>query len=356
MNNSSHDEILLARWLANELTEEELVQLRQREDYADLSAIVEGMKLLEPPPFSEEESWQKLKAKRKILGVEKEVDKGSGEKAETTNEKKSILAKESAISEISAPPPEPVNSLKPVVETPIRTMGRRQWAYAAAAAVAILLVTWFWLSDNGPSYEIMIATSIGEQKKVILPDGSTVQLNAKSMIGYNDENWADERNVYLAGEGFFRAKKGQVFTVLAEQGKVAVAGTQFNVFAREKELDVKCTEGRVQVFNLTESEKVLVRAGEQVSVINGRMQKRKGIDFTPKWYKGESVFQSAPRNKVFKEIERQFGVVIVAEGLEEELFSGKFVHNDLEKALRMVSVPMNLKYEIEADTVRFWDK
>ena len=144
--------------------------------------------------------------------------------------------------------------------------------------------------------------------------------------------------------------------MLTEQGNVKVIGTQFNVYAREKTLEVKCTEGTVQVFNPKGTEKVLIKKGEQVSVVNGRMQRRAGIDFTPKWFKGESVFRSASRSRVFGEIERQYGVTVIGEGLEEKPFSGKFVNSDLEKALKMVAVPMGLKYEMRNDTVWFSTK
>ncbi|HHM21111.1 MAG TPA: DUF4974 domain-containing protein, partial [Bacteroidetes bacterium] len=124
----------------------------------------------------------------------------------------------------------------------------------------------------------------------------------------------------------------------------------------ERQLEVKCTEGAVQVINPTETEKVLVKAGEQVSVVNGRMQRRRGIDFTPRWFKGETVFRSVPRSRVFKELERQFGVIVVADSLEEKDFTGKFVNDDLQKALKMIRVPMGLEFEVKNDTVRFFVK
>ncbi|MEZ4953181.1 MAG: hypothetical protein R2825_06360 [Saprospiraceae bacterium] len=65
MENTNHDETLLARWLADELTEQELAELQQREDYADMQAIVEGMKGLEMPAFSEQASWEKLQERLK---------------------------------------------------------------------------------------------------------------------------------------------------------------------------------------------------------------------------------------------------------------------------------------------------
>jgi ferric-dicitrate binding protein FerR (iron transport regulator) len=369
MENTNHDETLLARWLADELTEQELAELQQREDYADLQTIVEGMKGLEMPAFSEQACWEKLQERLKA------------EQPKATNEEPpipvisegEILPPEVKTPEMEAPtvkidqpqtPPPATHTslpspvLKPVTETPIRSINRRQWLYAAAAAVAILLVSLFMLKKSDPAsgYDTVVSSDKGEQKSVTLPDGTTVQLNAASLVGYTESDWPDDREVYLQGEAYFKAAKGKTFTVLTDQGKVQVVGTMFNVFAREQQLEVKCTEGIVQVFNPKETEKVLLKAGEQVSVTNGRMQKRAGIDFTPKWFKGESVFKSAPRSRVFREIERQFNVTVVVEDWKGSPFSGKFVNNDLEKALKMVAVPMGLKYEIKNDSVWFSPK
>lgn len=364
MENTNHDETLLARWLADELTEQELAELQQREDFADLQAIVEGMKGLEMPEFSEQASWEKLQER-----LQAEPPKVTEEESHRPEVEALVtLAPEAefpAIKEVQTPSPPPIGNtpppaptLNPVTETPIRSINRRQWLYAAAAAVAILLVSVFMLKKSDPTngYDTVVSSGKGEQKSVTLPDGTTVQLNAASLVGYTESDWPDNREVYLQGEAYFKAAKGKTFTVKTDQGKVQVVGTVFNVFAREQQLEVKCTEGIVQVFNPKETEKVLIKAGEQVSVTNGRMQKRSGIDFSPKWFKGESVFKSAPRSRVFKEIERQYNVTVVVEDWKGSPFSGKFVNNDLEKALKMVAVPMGLTYQIKNDSVWFSPK
>ena len=392
MENSNHDETLLARWLADELTAAELESLQHREDFADLQAIVDGMKGLEMPAFSEQASWEKLqvllkaepnKAAGGSAGGSLPISEGENLISEAVANAAAILSEMpvAVISErekpapvtataverppvqniptvTTTPPPKPLHTTIPAAETPVRTINRRQWLYAAAAAVALLLVALLWLRKSDPSsgYDTSIVTKAGQQTKADLPDGSNVELNALTTLAFTDSDWDGEREVYLKGEAFFRAKKGNTFTVLTEQGNVKVIGTQFNVYAREKTLEVKCTEGTVQVFNPKGTEKVLIKKGEQVSVVNGRMQRRAGIDFTPKWFKGESVFRSASRSRVFGEIERQYGVTVIGEGLEEKPFSGKFVNSDLEKALKMVAVPMGLKYEMRNDTVWFSTK
>ncbi len=219
-----------------------------------------------------------------------------------------------------------------------------------AAAVALLIVAIWWVSDGfGPPP--MAETKAGEQKEVKLPDGSSVTLNALSSLSYSSEDWSNGRKVSLEGEAYFKAKKGKTFTVSTGQGSVEVVGTVFNVYARDNELEVKCSEGKVQVINPDASERALLKAGEQISVINGRMQKRHGLEYQPKWFKGESTFRSAPLDRVLDEMERQFGVVVLADSIEGRTYSGKFVHKDLGQALKMVCVPMKLKYSVSNDTV-----
>ncbi len=312
-----------------------MAQLQQREDYADLQAIVEGLGKLETPSFSEQDAWEKLRARLRA-----------------EPKKEGTPAQPAAPPKKTNPPPPPRQSEAP--ETPVRNIGRRRWMYGIAAALALALAALLWLQDTGPEYSTMLTTKAGEQRELTLPDRSDVQVNAATTIGYTAADWPDHREVYLEGEAFFQAKKGKTFTVLTQQGTVKVVGTKFNVYARGNELEVKCTGGQVQVINPDGTEKVLIKYNEQVSVVHGRMQRRRSLDFSPQWYKGESIFRSAPRSRVFKELERQFDVTVINEDSVANPHTGKFPNNDLEKALRMVAVPMGLKYEMSGDTVRFY--
>ena len=308
---------MLARWLAGELKPEELEALRQREDYPDFVQIIEGMEGLSLPEYHETQAWQRLQL--------------------------AVGSRQSAVRSLQHPK---IHKLIPL---------RRIASIAAALAVIALGIWWFAGNGSSSKADTAIATTTGEQQEVKLPDGSQVTLNARSTLEYFAAGWNGERRVTLAGEAFFKAKKGKRFTVQTEQGKVEVVGTQFNVFARDRELEVKCTEGKVQVTNPTGTERVLLTAGEQVNVLDGRMQRRQGLTYYPNWFKGESSFRSAPLEKVFGEMERQYGIVVVADSVAGRTFSGKFVHKDLEKALRMVCGPMGLEWSVTEDTVRIGD-
>lgn len=352
--NLNKDEQLLADWLAGKLSEEELEQLQQREDFADLKAIVEGMKGLGMPDFSVEGSWKKLEEKKEEVAKNKEEREKNKEAEAKIVEMPKQEEVKTAIAKVT-PPTQPTTGNEQPKETPVRQIGRRKWLYAAAAVLAVLvaMIVLFPEKDPVKNYETAFSTGVGEQTTVKLPDGSTVQLNALSSIHFTETDWPDERNVYLKGEGYFQAKKGRTFTVKTEQGSVRVVGTRFNVFARDTELAVVCTEGTVQVINPADTEKALLKANEQVKVLSGKMQKRHGMDFLPKWFNGESRFRSASRQKVFDELERQFGVTVIAPKIEASPYTGQFSHADLEKAVKAIAIPTGMQYEISNDTVLF---
>jgi ferric-dicitrate binding protein FerR (iron transport regulator) len=227
----------------------------------------------------------------------------------------------------------------------------RWLAIAATFLLAVVGIWWFASRDQFSFTDTDYVTKAGETKEVKLPDGSVATLNAVSKLGFTASDWTEARTVALEGEAYFKAKKGKTFSVRTEQGTVEVVGTVFNVFARDEELEVKCAEGKVQVINPEGTERVLLKKGEQVSILGGKMQKRQGLAFYPNWFKGESAFRTAPLEKVFGEMERQYGVVVLADSLGERTFSGKFVHDDLQKAVKMVCAPMKLNCEVRGDTV-----
>ncbi len=353
----SEDDTLLARWLAGDLSPEDLEALRNLEGYPDYVEMLHTLEGMEMDEFSPTLAWQKLQP-----ALEKEKEVGSSTVG-------SLQSEPSIIEEVAVQPIATEHVVQPeakIVEigakqvaTPtLQTASRqpsifnRKWlAIAAAVLLGVVGIWWFAGRDQFSFTDTDYVTKAGEQKEVKLPDGSVATLNAMSKLGFSATEWTDSRTVALEGEAYFKVKKGKTFSIRTEQGKVEVVGTVFNVYARGEELEVKCAEGKVQVINPEETERVLLKKGEQVTVLRGQMQKRQGLAFYPKWFKGESAFRSAPLERVFGEIERQFGVKVLADSLGERSFSGKFVHSDLKKAVKMVCDPMKLNCEVRGDTV-----
>jgi ferric-dicitrate binding protein FerR (iron transport regulator) len=225
------------------------------------------------------------------------------------------------------------------------------WWIGAAAVLALVLLSWT-LIQTTPAASAISATSIGEQKTVTLPDGSTVRLNAVSSIEVLPGNWASERRVQLIGEAFFQVKKGLApFVVETVPGTVKVLGTSFTIKYRGGAYQVACYTGLVQVTT-NKGIKQALRAGQKATARNGFWTPLTAItDSWPAWMQGESRFADAPVYEVLAELERQYNISISGSGTEGRRFSGVFIHNDLPHALRMVCEPLGLQYELEGHQV-----
>lgn len=155
--------------------------------------------------------------------------------------------------------PQVRSELQPVVafpatgRPPVRPAGAaRGWARGqlAAAAAAILAVAaiavWQWPGAGVDS--VRHATSVGGYERVLLADGSTLELNASSEVQVRFA--AQERRVaLLAGEAHFTVAPDAARPFVVEAGGVAVraVGTAFNVRLAPEAVEVLVTEGRVAV-------------------------------------------------------------------------------------------------------------
>ncbi|HEX8024143.1 FecR family protein, partial [Mucilaginibacter sp.] len=88
-----------------------------------------------------------------------------------------------------------------------------------------------------------VTTPKGGQYKIILPDGTTVWLNAASSITYPTVFKGVDREVTLNGEGYFEVAKNKAmpFRVKSALQTVEVLGTHFNINTYADEAQVKTT-------------------------------------------------------------------------------------------------------------------
>lgn len=220
------------------------------------------------------------------------------------------------------------------------------WAksFVRVAAVLVLIMAsifYFYLNVN-----TSIETLTAEKNSLLLPDSSSIDLNASTSISYKKRLWNITRQVDLDGEAFFSVAKGSKFDVETTSGTVSVLGTQFNVKNRENYFEVVCYEGLVEVISRSESEKL--QPGHSFRVINGVLNKStNGKEISPSWINNESSFSSIPFKQVIQEFEIQYGVKVTARDVNiDQLFTGKFIHNDQKLALQSISIPLNLKYTL----------
>ncbi|OUR91441.1 anti-sigma factor [Flavobacteriales bacterium 34_180_T64] len=220
-----------------------------------------------------------------------------------------------------------------------------------AMRVAAIFVLCFGVYYYSTTVDTSITTLASQKDTLILPDASNVSLNAGSSLAYNKADWSEHRDVKLEGEAFFKVAKGSTFNVITDLGTVSVLGTQFNVKQRENYFEVVCYEGLVSVsFN---SEQRKLKAGEHVLFIDGKLIiSDPETKNTPSWLQNESYFKSLPYKYVISEFERQFGLSIDTKHIDTELlFTGNFSHNDIDIALKSITLPLQITYSKTNQTI-----
>ena len=202
---------------------------------------------------------------------------------------------------------------------------------------------YFFLFNN----VIEVQTLASVKTTIELPDASTVIVNAMSEVRYSKRKWQQKRELELQGEAFFDVAKGSKFSVITSEGTVSVLGTQFNVKQRGSYFEVECFEGIVKVTSQNTSEQL--KAGDRYRFSNGQASLGKTLYQQPQWTKNVSSFDRIPIFEVIAELERQYNIEVEMDKIQtERLFTGGFVHDNLENALKSIAEPLDLDYTIEA--------
>lgn len=285
----------LARWLAGEMSGQELEALENSPEYPTLLKIRENFSRLQKPKFDSDAILQQvLRHKKNAANV-----------------------------------------------IPIY---RRIWVPIAAMVVILLGLAMTFLTPKSET------AKFGERHAFVLPDKSEVILNSGSTVSYRSWNWSGNREISLDGEAYFKVAKGKTFVVETDLGTVTVLGTQFNVKARENRFDVVCYEGRVRVGH--QSQVVVLTPGQYISFVKGsKSHVETVIVDRPQWLEHEMLFSKENLSGVIAEIERQYNVDIRASMHSEQLFSGSLPGNNLDAALQILSVTYHLDIDRNASTI-----
>jgi transmembrane sensor len=243
--------------------------------------------------------------------------------------------------QLAAGGPEPVRSGKP---RPGSARLIRTRVLTAAAMLAFVSVgTWLYLGRN--AYE----TGVGEQRSITLPDGSIVELNARSSvrIAYR----AQERGIeLLSGQALFRvaSDKTRPFIVRSDGAQVRAVGTQFDIYRKKTGTVVTVLEGRVAILSASAATapepgvpEFLV-AGEQATVTPTRAAKteRPNVAAATAWAQHQLVFDGTPLREVIEEFSRYSPrrLVIDSPNLADLKISGQYTSASPESLLKFLSL------------------
>lgn len=253
--------------------------------------------------------------------------------------------------------------------------------FRVAAAVSLLMVSTFLLyrfntSVRQPSAHKTGANLAGESvitymnkedkvMRVVLKDGSVVNLEKNSRLVWSNGFQGRERVVYLYGEAFFDIKKNpkQPFIIFANKTVVKVLGTSFRVKAYDHspKVVVSVKSGKVSVFERKDFEKavdnapmsgLVLMANQQAEFSNDLKKFSKVLVPEPLLLgtanKKEFDFDQTPLSQVFETLEKAYGIEIIC---DKDLIAGRLLKIGLEdeslfEKLDLICKTMGLTYHI----------
>ena len=283
-------EDLIKKWLNNSLNSQEFEAFKKLEDFSELSRLDNALQQFKPQDFESNTELEKLQFTLKK-----------------------------------------------------RTKQQNRWLkpFIQIAAILAICVGFYYFTFN---LETNFNTELAQKENILLPDNTTVKLNAKSTLAFNNKNWKSSRAIDLTGEAYFKVSKGSKFTVHTSVGDISVLGTEFNIKDRDNLFEVVCYEGSVKVdYNKISR---ILKPGESFVVLDNKVvEKPKTKNTSPFWISNESNFKSMPYSQVLAEFERQYNVTFSVNDIDaNEVFTGGFPHNNLDNALQAITIPLNLAF------------
>lgn len=224
---------------------------------------------------------------------------------------------------------------------PVKVRTLSPWIGRVAAMLILMLGATYFLYTSKTTTEFAEA---GQRTEFLLPDNSSVTLNAGSEVDYRAWNWKNNRKLQLDGEAYFKVAKGQTFDVVTAMGKVTVVGTQFNVKARDNRFDVTCFEGKVRVAS--NGNTILLTPGMSVAFDNGRQIDMPSDENTqPGWLTYEVKYKQEKLGRIINEMKRQYRIDIelTDKQIAAMTHSGSIPMNNLNDALEIIETAHNIK-------------
>jgi transmembrane sensor len=268
-------------------------------------------------------------------------------------------AKETPVEVVSFLPTDTI----PAKSAAPRVRGKRLPLMFACAATLLVAIGCAWLYLSGTQ---RYATAFGEQRTIVLNDGSEVTLNTSSDI---EVRFVKTRRTIklVAGEALFRVAhdKARPFDVVAGNTTVRAVGTQFNVNRSASSTTVTVVEGKVSVSNTSESRgdrsqaidaPIPLSAGEEVVLLPRTRPRMAAVNaaIAIAWSQRRLVFERRPLGEVAAEFNRynRREILIESEKLKSQEVTGSFEINDPSSFLEFVAKIPGVSIEQEADSTK----
>lgn len=324
--NSTKDFEIIARYLAGEMSNEELYQFeKQIETFPENKNIIVEMK----------NQWEKMGSYKN----NKEIDANKGW--------------ESLYSRLSTDQLIPENRFVEHRLAPVWV----KWAASIIVIMTIASLSFYTVFRSNPT---LISLKTGTESNTLiqtLNDGSVVYLANNTTFSYPEKFTSSERKVNLNGEAYFDITPNpkKPFRIETDKVIVEVLGTAFNVKSESGDLfELVVERGKVRVTLKSDpSQTQIVLPGEKISANNNHLVKIKNEDSNYfAWKTKQMQFKDESLSNIVNVINKNYksDIQLINKEIGDRKLTVTFYNNSLARITELICLSLNLSKQEQSDS------
>ena len=238
-------------------------------------------------------------------------------------------------------------------------------AVLVVALTSLLFIYRFYMRMPVPVTYSYVITGKGERKKMTLPDGSKLIMNADSKLGIPSNFGDTSRELVFTGQGTFDIQQNskQPFTVHTGNVRTVVLGTAFDVkaYPGDKALQVAVLSGKVRIEK-EEHDRIAILAPRVTTdqlltceAGSGRHElKACKADDIAGWQQNKLFFDQASLEEIAQVLERQYNRHITLTGVPKRncRYTLQLKSESIDKALQLIKELSGISYIVNNNEIK----
>lgn len=239
------------------------------------------------------------------------------------------------------------------------------WVAATVVFITCSLIGGYLLRQ--PLLYKTVETGYGEIRQELLPDGSSVTLNAHSELRFRRFGFGQTtREVFLTGEATFSVRhlpNHQRFIVRTiKDFDVTVLGTEFTIYNRNRGTQVVLHHGKVQIDykNAAGSKRLTMLPGDLIKLEKSgdvQLMHPKHPEQLKAWQKHQFVFDQSSVREIAQILSENYGltVSIQSEALADRTVSGSYQARTADDLLNILTELLSINYNRQNNQVTLFE-
>lgn len=207
-------------------------------------------------------------------------------------------------------------------------------------------------ADDG----FVILNSDNHIQEFVLPDGSSITLNAGSTLTYNQTFGQQSRDVIMEGEAYFNVMHNESvpFKVFVRESVIEVTGTSFTIRDNNGTVEVTVLSGTVQLSPIDNiSRKVQIVTNQSGYLLaDSEITVKDGIDVNNlSWKTGLLSFDETPIDSALFDIAHHFRrELYITTNIHNEI-TAEFQDQPLYEILKEIEIVAGLKFDTTGNSL-----